>query len=296
MNNETFLDFAARLRSTPWALEPGRMSALRALVDAGPRSVRASRAPPRRRGVAAGTAVLSIVGILDQREGWLTMLGLGVSCDSISAALNDALNDESVRRIVFDIDSPGGSVAGVIELADQIFAARAKKPIVAVANSLAASAAFWLGSQASRMYMSPGAEVGSIGVYVAHEDCSQALADSGVAVTLVSAGRFKTEAHPFGPLDAAAKAFMQTRVNDYHSAFTKAVARGRGVPIDAVRSGMGLGRTLGAAQAMAERMVDGVMSFGEVMSGGLGAARAGLAAHAPRPNVAAALRELGRLT
>ena len=296
MHTESFLDFGARLRSSPWALEPGRMSALRQLVDAGPRGARASRPPPRRRTAQSGTAVIAVHGILDQREGWLTLFGLGTACTSISAALNDALNDPSIGRIVIDVDSPGGAVAGVIELADEIFAARAKKPIVAVANSLAASAAYWLASQAGRVYVSPGGEVGSIGVFLAHEDCSQALADAGVSITLVSAGKYKVEGNPFSALDPTAQAFMQTRVNDCYSAFTKAVARGRGVPIDAVRSGMGLGRTLGAAQAMAERMVDGVMSFGEVMSGGLGAARAGLAAHAPRPNVAAALRELGRLT
>ena len=289
---ENFLDFAARLRSTPWALEPGRMSALRALVDAGPRGVHASRPPARRRATPNGTAVISIIGVLDQRESWLTMLGLGVSCDSISAALQQALADPAVGRILLDIDSPGGSVYGVETLADQIFAARAKKPIVAVANSLAASAAYWLASQASRMYAAPGAELGSIGVYMEHADTSKALEAAGISITLVSAGRFKTEGNPFSALDADARAFLQSRTDAYYSDFTRAVARGRGVPIDAVRNGMGQGRVVGAAQAMSEKMVDGVMSFGEVMSGGLGAARAGLAAHTLRPGVARALREL----
>ena len=292
--SETFLDFAARLRSSPWALEPGRMSALRALVDAGPRSVRASRPPPRRRATPNGTAVIPIRGFLDQREGWLTLLGLGTAYISISAALNDALNDETVSQIVLDVDSPGGSVAGVIELADEIYAARSKKPIVAVANSLAASAAYWLASQAGRFYMSPGAEVGSIGVYMEHADTSKALEAAGINITLVSAGRFKTEAHPFGPLDADAKAFLQSRTDDFYRSFVGAVARGRGVPPSKVRSGMGMGRVLGADQAMSEKMVDGVMSFDEVLRGSMGAVRAGLAAHTPRPGVAAALRELGR--
>ena len=292
---ESFLDFAARLRSSPWALEPGRMSALRALVDAGPRSVRASRAPPRRRGAQAGTAVISIVGFLDQREGWLTTLGLGTSCDSIGAALNDALNDPSIGRIVLDIDSPGGSVYGVGELAASIRAARSQKPIVAVANSLAASAAYWIGSQASRMYVSPGGEVGSIGVYVEHADTSKALEAAGISITLVSAGRFKTEAHPFGPLDADARAFLQSRTDAYYSDFTRAVAAGRGVPIDAVRSGMGQGRVLGAAQALAEKMVDGIATLAEVLTGRM-ALGGSTSAHTPRPNVAAALRELRLLT
>ena len=295
MSNESFLDFAARMRSTPWALEPGRMSALRQLVDAGPRGARASRPAPRRRGVAAGTCVIPIVGILDQREGLLSMLGFGVSCDAVSAALRQALDDPSIGRIVLDIDSPGGSVYGVGELAASIRAARSQKPIVAVANSLAASAAYWLGCSASRFYVTPGGEVGSIGVWMAHEDWSKAVADSGVTVTLISAGKYKTEGSPYSPLDADARAFLQSRTDAYFNDFTKAVAAGRGVPIDAVRSGMGQGRVLGAAQAMAERMVDGVMSFGEAMNGGMGAVRAGLAAHSLRPGVARALRELDLL-
>ena len=289
--SETFLDFAARLRSSPWALSAPGIARLRALVDGGPRGARAARPAPRRRGVAAGTAVLSIVGILDQREGWLAMFGLGTSCDSISAALSEALNDPAVKRILLDIDSPGGSVAGVIELADEIFAARSKKPIVAVANSLAASAAYWIGSQATKMYVSPGAEVGSIGVYMQHKDATKAMADAGINITLVSAGRFKTEGNPFSALDPNAQAFMQSRVDDYYRAFVGAVARGRGVPPSKVRGGMGQGRVLGADQALAEKMVDGIATLAEVLTGRM-ALGGSTSAHTLRPGVARALREL----
>ena len=307
---ETFLDFGARMRSTPWALSAPGIARLRGFVDAGPRGARASRPPPRRRGAAAGTSVISIVGFIDQHAGLFETFGIGISCDTINAALNDALADPAVGRIVLDIDSPGGSVYGVGELAASIRAARSQKPIIAIANSLAASAAYWLGCSASRFYMSPGAEVGSIGVWMAHEDWSKAVADSGVAVTLISAGKYKVEGNPYSPLDADARAFLQSRTDAYYSDFTKAVAAGRGVPIDAVRSGMGQGRVLGAAQALQAGMVDAVATFGEVL-GGHGAARAGMSAaaardeltllalgarrSAPRPNVAAALRELDRL-
>ena len=244
MHNETFLDFAARLHSAPWALSAAGVARLRGFVDAGPRGARASRPPPRRRAAHAGTAVIPIVGILDQHPGLIEAFGIGVSCDTVAAALNDALSDPSIKRIVLDIDSPGGSVYGVGELAASIRAARSQKPIAAVANSLAASAAFWIGCSASRFYVTPGGEVGSIGVWMAHEDWSKAVADSGVDVTLISAGKYKVEGSPYGPLDADAKAFLQSRTDDYYAAFTKAVAAGRGVPIDAVRSGMGQGTIL----------------------------------------------------
>jgi len=82
---------------------------------------------------------------------------------------------------------------GVCELADEIMAARAQKPVVAIANSLAASAAYWIGCAASEFYLTPGGEVGSIGVWQAHQDFSRALDEAGVTTTLISAGKFKVE-------------------------------------------------------------------------------------------------------
>jgi signal peptide peptidase SppA len=170
-----------------------------------------------------------------------------------------------VGQILIDIDSPGGSVYGVVELADEIQSARSQKRIVAVANSLAASAAYWIGCSASEFYVTPGGEVGSIGVWQAHQDYSQALDEAGVKTTLISAGKFKVEGNPYSPLNDEAQSFMQSRVDEYYAAFTKAVARGRGVPISQVREGMGQGRVLGAAAALAQNMVDGIATFNDVL-------------------------------
>jgi ClpP class serine protease len=119
----------------------------------------------------------------------------------------------------------------VSELADEIVSARAQKPVVAIANSLAASAAYWIGCSASEFYVTPGGEIGSIGVWQAHFDYSQAFVTKGVTVTLISAGKYKVEGNPYVPLDEKAQGFMQSRVDDYYASFTKAVARWRGVPI-----------------------------------------------------------------
>jgi signal peptide peptidase SppA len=187
----------------------------------------------------------------------------GTSTQAISGALREANADETISAIILDIDSPGGSVYGVDELAAEIRASA--KPVTAIANSLAASAAYWLGTAASEFFVTPGGEVGSIGVWMAHEDWSAALAAAGVSTTLISAGEFKVEGNPYGPLPADAKAFMQSRVDDYYGAFTRAVAKGRKVGVDDVRNGMGKGRVLGAAQAKASSMVDGVMTFDDVV-------------------------------
>jgi signal peptide peptidase SppA len=171
-----------------------------------------------------------------------------------------------VAQILIDIDSPGGSVYGVSELAAEIMKARTQKPVVAVANSLAASAAYWIGCAAGEFYVTPGGEVGSIGVWQAHFDYSKALEGDGVKPTLISAGKFKVEGNPYVPLDLEALSFMQSRVDDYYNAFAKAVAKGRGLTVNDVREGMGEGRVLGADAALAAKMVDGVATFDEVLA------------------------------
>ena len=210
-------------------------------------------------------AVIPIYGTIVQRSNMFSDWCGGSSCQNISQALNEAVNDPNISEVILDIDSPGGSVFGVQELGDEIYAAREKIKITAIANSLAASAAYWLGSQASEFYVTPGGEVGSIGVWMAHEDWSAALAEAGINVTLISAGEFKTEGHPYGPLPEEAQKFMQSRVDDYYGAFKAAVARGRGVARSVVTGGMGKGRVLGAEAAKGENMVDGVMTYADLV-------------------------------
>ena len=273
----------AEFLATPWALMPERLHALASVVmrwSAGiaadtdnlvriqaDRVIRETRRQASTAQSSGGIAVLPLYGIVTQRGNMVDdVSGPGTtSTQQFSSALRQLLADDTVGQILIDIDSPGGSVYGVAELADEIQSARAQKPVVAVANSLAASAAYWIGCSASEFYVTPGGEVGSIGVWQAHQDFSRALDEAGVKTTLISAGKFKVEGNPYSPLDDEAQSFMQSRVDDYYAAFTKAVARGRGVPISQVRDGMGQGRVLGADAALAQNMVDGVATFDEVI-------------------------------
>jgi signal peptide peptidase SppA len=214
-----------------------------------------------------GIAVIPVVGTITQRAGMMTEWCGGTSTQQISAALAEAMRDEAVGQILMEFDTPGGSVFGVAELGDEIHEAAKTKPVIGVANSLSASAGYWLMSQCSQAYVTPGGEVGSIGVWMAHEDWSKAMAESGVVTTMVSAGKFKVEGNPYEPLGEDARAFMQSRVDDYYGAFVKAVARGRGVGVQQVRDGMGQGRVLGADEALAQGMVDGVAPVAEVVRG-----------------------------
>jgi signal peptide peptidase SppA len=158
-------------------------------------------------------------------------------------------------------------VTGVDELSKMIYDARGSKPIVAVANHLMASAAYWIGTAADELVVTPSGEVGSIGVFAAHQDVSAAMEKEGVKTTLISAGKYKTEGNPFEPLTDEAHASIQARVDDYYSMFTKAVARNRGVNVADVRGGFGEGRVVGAQQAVSLGMADRVATLDDVISG-----------------------------
>lgn len=202
-------------------------------------------------------AVLPIVGLLTHRGGMVESTRT-TSTAAIGYAVKALAADAGVSAIVLEVDSPGGEVAGTIEAGDVIRAAARSKPIVAVANSHAGSAAYWLASQASELFVTPSGQVGSIGVYSAHEDQSKALETQGRKVTLISAGKFKTEGNPFEPLGDEARAARQATVDHYYGLFVKAVARGRGVSPEAAREGFGQGRMVDAQAAVVQGMADRV--------------------------------------
>lgn len=257
----------AAVHEMPWAILPGKlatiMDLLRFRAEGGrltaeeiQQRIGAAREPVRSSG--GGVAVIPVFGVISQRMSMMSEMSGGTSTERIAGAIRQALSDPAVGSIVLQIDSPGGGVYGVAELADAIYKARGQKPIVAVADSMAASAAYWIAASADEIVVTPSGEVGSIGVFAAHEDVSQMLEGAGVKINLISAGKYKTEGSPYEPLGEEARAAMQSRVNDYYTLFTKAVARGRGVSLDAVRSGFGEGRVVGAQAAVKAGMADRV--------------------------------------
>lgn len=265
----------AELIAGPWAIDPGRLQFVRTALKAlaaghGLASMHQARtyaaSATNRRPIGNGAiTVLTLYGVLAQRTNALgEALGF-VSLLRFTQALRAALADDSVGGLVLDIHSPGGSVYGVAALAEEINRARTRKPIFAVANSLAASGAYWIGSAVTEFYVTPGGEAGSIGIVAAHQNVSKGLERAGISTTLIKAGKYKTEGSPFAPLGADARQHMQSRVNEYHRMFVDAVAKHRGVTASMVRQGYGQGRVLDAQSAKAEGMVDDVATLDEVI-------------------------------
>lgn len=169
--------------------------------------------------------------------------------------------DPTIETIFLDIDSPGGYVTGTQEAADAVFAARKKKRVVALVNPLAASAAYWIASQAETIIGVPSADVGSIGVFMTHYDCSKMLEDAGIKPTYIFAGEYKVEGNSTQPLGDEAKAWFQSEVDGTYSDFVNAVARGRGVSAATVMDKFGKGRCYGAKLAKKLGMIDEISTI-----------------------------------
>lgn len=208
-------------------------------------------------------AVLPLAGFVTQRPGWLTAYGFATSAEQFTAAHAELAADSSIAGIVWDVDSPGGSVAGVPEAADKLLAMRGRKRTVAVSNTLMASAAYWLASAADEVVATPSSLTGSIGVYTVHEDYTKANEKAGVKVSYVAAGKYKVDGH--AELTPTARESMQAMVNDYYGQFLASVAVARRTTPSAVRHGYGEGDTLTSQRAVAARLADRVATLDAVI-------------------------------
>jgi signal peptide peptidase SppA len=266
------------LNTSAWALHPAWLARLTTALTRCAESgewrfdeVMAQRFSAARAKEAGGgmVAVVPIIGIITQRgDAMDEIFGRGSVPAEILAALMGQLGaDEAVGAVVLDVDSPGGRTGALELAADAVHALREKKPVVAVANPLMASAAYWIASAASEIVATPESEVGSIGVWTAHIDASKFYEDWGFKITLLSAGKYKTEGHPFGPLTDEAKAHIQSQVDEAYAMFLKTVARNRGSTPAKVRDEYGEGRVLTAKEALKAGLIDRVGMLGDVIGG-----------------------------
>ncbi len=218
-----------------------------------------------------GVAVIPIHGTLINRFGgsW----GFVTGYNFIRSQVNAAKADPDVEAVVFDVNSNGGEVAGCQETAEVISSLRGVKPSLAYADSRAYSAAYWTGSAAEKLVVTPSGGVGSIGAMCMHVDVSQALESFGVKVTLLHAGEHKVDGNPFQPLDDDTKEAMQSSLDAVRADFAQSVATNRGLSLETV---MGTeARCYDAKEAQDLGLVDGIAHPSQAVSQFLGGGDAG---------------------
>lgn len=230
-----------------WAMEPAHLKAFLGDIEAAQGLLVAECMVPTEEtqgakpalNVRDGVAHIAIDGPMLKRVPQI-LKALGVRATGsvdVGDDIDRALADESVRSIMLDIDSPGGIVSGISELADKIHAADAVKPVLAHSTDMMASAAYWVGSQARSVSATPSSMIGSIGVYNVIQDSSAAAAQRGIKVNVVSSSPLKGAGVPGSSVTDDQIADAQRLVDGYAGMFREAVARGRGKDMSAQATG-----------------------------------------------------------
>ncbi|TXH56413.1 MAG: S49 family peptidase [Desulfurellales bacterium] len=249
-----------------WCISEEAMVAMRDIrVDAGAVQVGPDAGSPkvtRRKNIA----VIPLHGVMEHRLSMIGYLMGGTSTLAFGHAMDAAVADPNIGGILVSIDSPGGSSFGVQEVAAKIRAARGTKPMVAVADPMAASGAYWLASQFDRFYVSPSSGAGSVGAYRMHQNVSEQLAKEGVSVEIIRADASpeKVSMNDVEPLTDAARTHAKSQLNQVLDQFIADISAGRGIPDATVRETFGKGRVLLAKEAVAVGMADRVATIEEV--------------------------------
>ena len=174
-----------------------------------------------------GVAVIPVIGTLVNRGAWLGSNSGETSYEGLKYQVAAAVADPKATSILLDIESPGGEAVGAFEMAAAIRDASTKKPVVAVVNGMAASAAYAIASGASKIITTDTGVAGSIGVVMLHADFSRQLDKQGITPTLLFAGAHKVDGNPFEPLPDGVRADLQREINQFYDMFVQTVADGR---------------------------------------------------------------------
>ena len=203
-------------------------------------------------------AVIDVGGIITPYPNILSILFGGTNIASIEEQFTEAMDDPEIKGIMLRVDSPGGLITGVEELASTIAAARGKKPIVAYAYGNAASAAYWIASAADKIVAGPTTMLGSIGVAVAVPK----IRESGWVEFVSSSAPNKR----LDPESEQGRNSIQTRLDAMEAEFISAVAANRAVSGDKVLSEFGQGDVLPAREAVRAGMADLVGGMKDALS------------------------------
>ncbi len=212
-----------------------------------------------------GVAVLPLHNIIEPRQSMQGRFLGWTAGDEFGHVLNSLATDDGVAGIVVDVNSPGGLHRGTPELAAQIQSLRGSKPMTAVANPVAGSAALWLASSFEKFAIMPSGETGGLGSFALHFDHSGELEKHGVEPTVFRSPPGKNDMSPYEPLTDGAAEYQQSFINELTADFVGQVAANRGVTPEHAAAHFGGGRGVTASQALAAGLVDRVATLDAVV-------------------------------
>lgn len=210
--------------------------------------------------IVDGIGIVPIVGVIGKGLSPLEKMMGAVDVNDVSAAIDAFSANPEVEKVALQISSPGGTVTGVEELANKV--RNLEKPTLAYTDSEMASAAYWIGSAADRVVASPSSTVGSVGVYMAIPDYSEAAKMQGIKMVVIKSGKFKGAGIEGTSLDEGQMANLQEGVDTIHAEFKEAVNMKRKM----VKAEAMEGQTFSGKQAAAQGLVTGLAdSFNDAL-------------------------------
>jgi signal peptide peptidase SppA len=211
-----------------------------------------------------GVAIIPVIGPLYHYASEFDDVCGCSSYEQIARDFSAALESQAVGAILFEVDSPGGEVAGCGELAQMIYAARERKPTRAFVSNLGCSGGYWLASAAEEVVIAKAAIVGSIGVVMSFVDTSERDAKAGVRRFEILSSQSPNKR--VDPNEDAGRAQIQQLLDDLASVFIEDVAAFRGVPVETVLSDFGQGGVMVGARAVSAGLADRIGSFEGVLA------------------------------
>ena len=213
-------------------------------------------------------AIIEIHGSLVKKASGLMAWFFGVTgMAQIGETFNKAVLDTDVKGIFLDVDSPGGSSDGTSDLADIIFEARGKKPVLAFADGQATSAAAWISSSADFVAVANEmTRLGSIGVYGVHLDIADMAKEIGIRPTVFSAGKFKAIGNQFEHLSGADKKYIQSQFDYLHGLFIQAIVKNTGISENKLNKNLKEAQIFMGSQGIAVGLAHKIMNRQQAMA------------------------------
>jgi signal peptide peptidase SppA len=177
----------------------------------------------------------------------------GCSLDQVRQDIETAETDAQIQYVIFDFRSPGGTVTGVPEIADEIKALGLSKETVAFTDDQCCSAALWLASQCNQFFCSPSATVGSVGVYSVYADESVSLSQQGIKINEIASGKYKLSGAPWRAMTDTERAMFQSSCDAIYANFKAAILDNRDVADEDMQ-----GQCFNGADALEKGLVDGL--------------------------------------
>jgi signal peptide peptidase SppA len=265
--------------NAPWAIVPEKLIEIREIYLRHSRGEEADIATieaalgrplandPQPYEVDRGVAVVDVAGVLAKRMDMFMQISGGTSTRTVARNFSAAMLDAAVHSIILNVDSPGGEVDGTQELSNLISGFRGQgKPILGLADGMAASAGYWIISAADKVFASDRTTMlGSIGVIATHVDVTKANEMRGIKVTHITAGKFKGIGSPHKPLDREGEDVIHGILDQIYSEFVQDVAAHRGFSVEKVLADMADGRELIGEKAVDAGLADGIASREELI-------------------------------